>query len=192
MQVVQRKHELGAGTYDAECARGELAKAIIMHEYPLSIMDHLGFRRYSAALQPVFQLLDSLDGRVVITSDMWTSTNQKRGFIYVLAPHTSDRLCNVLIDCLMDWNIDTKVSTITLDNCTTNDAMIDKIKDKLHLGSMLRDGSLLHMHCCAHILNLIVKDGLEVVKEGVEKIWDSVAYWTTTPKRKEKFEEMAK
>ena len=94
-------------------------------------------------------------------------------FIYVPAPHTSDRLCNVLTDCLMDWNIDTKLSTITLDNCTTNDAMIDKIKDKLHLGSLLRDGSLLHMRCCAHILNLIVKDGLEVVKEGVEKIWDS-------------------
>ena len=80
-------------------------------------------------------------------------------FIYVPAPHTSDRLCNVLTDCLMDWNIDTKLSTITLDNCTTNDAMIDKIKDKLHLGSLLRDGFLLHMRCCAHILNLIVKDG---------------------------------
>ena len=113
-------------------------------------------------------------------------------FIYVPAPHTSDRLCNVLTDCLMDWNIDTKLSTITLDNCTTNDAMIDKIKDKLHLGSLLRDGSLLHMRCCAHILNLIVKDGLEVVKEGVENIRDSVAYWTATPKRKEKFEETAK
>ncbi|KAL5193473.1 Zinc finger BED domain-containing protein RICESLEEPER 2 [Glycine soja] len=144
-KVVQGKQELGAGTYDAERAREELAKEIIMHE-----------------------------------------------FIYVPAPHTSDRLCNVLTDCLMDWNIDTKLSTITLDNCTTNDAMIDKIKDKLHLGSLLRDGSLLHMRCCAHILNLIVKDGLEVVKEGVENIRDSVAYWTTTPKRKEKFEETAK
>ncbi|KAH1238990.1 Zinc finger BED domain-containing protein RICESLEEPER 2 [Glycine max] len=237
LKVVQGKQELGTGTYDAKCAREELEKAIIMHEYPLSIMDHLGFRRYFAALQPVFQvpttntikkeivkiyenerattlkLLDSLDGRVAITSDMWTSTSQKRGymaitahyvdgcwnlqsqilrFIYVHAPHTSDRLCNALTDCLMDWNIDTKLSTITLDNCTTNDAMIDKIKDKLHLGSLLRDGSLLHMRCCAHILNLIVKDGLEVVKEGVENIQDSVAYWTATPKRKEKFEETAK
>ena len=92
----------------------------------------------------------------------------------------------------MDWNINIKLSTITLDNCTTNDAMIDKIKDKLHLGSLLRDGSLLHMRCCAHILNLIVKDGLEVVKEGIENIRDSMTYWTTTPKRKEKFEETAK
>ena len=69
----------------------------------------------------------------------------------------------------MDCNIEIKLSTITLDNCTTNDAMIYKIKDKLYLGSLLRDGSLLHMYCCTHILNLIVKDVLEVVK-GVEKI----------------------
>ena len=49
-------------------------------------------------------------------------------FIYVLAPHTSDRLCNVLTDYLMDWNIDTKLSTITLNNCTTNDARLIKLR----------------------------------------------------------------
>ncbi|KAL5122561.1 putative AC transposase [Glycine soja] len=55
-KVVQGKQELGARTYDAECARGKLAKAIIMHGYPLSIADHLGFRRYSTVLQLVFQI----------------------------------------------------------------------------------------------------------------------------------------
>jgi hypothetical protein len=44
------------------------------------------------------------------------------------------------------------------------------------------------MHCCAHILNFIVKDGLEVMKDGIEKIWDSVLFWVTTSKRKENFE----
>ena len=92
----------------------------------------------------------------------------------------------------MDWNIDTKLSTITLDNCSTNDKLMDNVKDKLHLGSLLRDGTLLHMRCCAHILNLIVRDGLEIVKDGIEKIRDSVAFWIATPKRKEKFEETAK
>ncbi|KAG5533349.1 hypothetical protein RHGRI_027517 [Rhododendron griersonianum] len=45
------------------------------------------------------------------------------------------------------------------------------------------------MRCCAHILNLIVKDGLDVIKVGIEKIRDSVAYWTASQKREEKFEE---
>ncbi|CAJ2662136.1 unnamed protein product [Trifolium pratense] len=108
-------------------------------------------------------------------------------FIYVPAPHSSDILCASLVKCLMEWNIDTKLSTITLDNCSTNDAMIDKIKEKLSLNTLLRDGSLLHMRCVAHILNLIVKDGLEVLKDGIERIRDSVA-----AKRKEKFEKIAR
>ncbi|KAL5173087.1 putative AC transposase [Glycine soja] len=162
-KVVQGKQKLGARTYEAKSASGELKKAIIMHEYALSIVDHLGFMRYFGALQPSGHYIKHVDFNQL----------EEGVFIYVLAPHTSDRFCN---------NIDTKLSTITLDNCTTNDVIIDKIKDKFHLGSFLKDGSLLHMRCCAHILNLIVKDGLE----------DSVAYWTITTKRKGKFEETTK
>lgn len=113
-------------------------------------------------------------------------------FIYVPAPHTSERLCQVLVECLMDWNIDSKLSTITLDNCAANDKMIDLVKNKLQLESLIKDGSLLHMRCSAHILNLIVKEGLQVVKDGVEKIRESVGYWNGTPKRHEKFEETAR
>src|ERR1044072_9389174 len=105
-------------------------------------------------------------------------------------PHTAERLCQALVDCFMDWNIGRKLSTITLDNFSTK--MFNDLKGKLALDSLLRGGSLLHMRCCAHILNLIVKDGLEVVKDGVEKIRDSVAYWSATAKRHEKFEEAAK
>ena len=37
-------------------ARKELSHAIILHEYPLSIVDRVGFKRYSAALQPLFKV----------------------------------------------------------------------------------------------------------------------------------------
>ncbi|CAI8582992.1 unnamed protein product [Vicia faba] len=40
----QGKQELGVGTYNTENSRKELACARIMHEYPLSIVDHIGFR----------------------------------------------------------------------------------------------------------------------------------------------------
>ncbi|KAH7663375.1 Tam3-transposase (Ac family) protein [Dioscorea alata] len=226
-KMVKGKQEMTTTIYDPEFAKKELAQAIIMHEYPLSIVDHLGFKKYSFALQPLFKvpsrntmkkeifkmydvektvalkLMDTNEGRVAITTDMWTASNQKKGymaitahyidhswnlqsrilrFIYVPTPHTSERLSTVLVGCLLDWNIDGKLSTITLDNCSTNDSMIEKIKNKLHLGSLLKDGSLLHMRCY----------GLEVVKDGVEKIRDSVAYWTATPKRVEKFKETTK
>ncbi|CAN0887725.1 Zinc finger BED domain-containing protein RICESLEEPER 3 [Linum grandiflorum] len=92
----------------------------------------------------------------------------------------------------MSWNVDCKLSTITLDNCSTNDALIDKMKRKLVLSDLLLNGSLLQMRCSAHILNLIVKDGLDIIKSGIERIRDSVSYWTATPKRVEFFEECAK
>jgi hypothetical protein len=84
--------------------------------------------------------------------------------------------------------MDEKISTLTLDNCSTNDKVITKLLKKIGKSKLLLDGKLLHMRCAAHILNLIVKDGLEVIKDSIAKIRDSVAYWTATPKRIEKFE----
>jgi hypothetical protein len=62
---------------------------------------------------------------------------------------------------------------------------------KLRGKKPLLGGKLLHMRCSAHILNLIVKDGLEVMGSGIEKIRNSVAFWYATPKRHERFQEIA-
>ncbi|GKD45492.1 zinc finger BED domain-containing protein RICESLEEPER 2-like protein, partial [Tanacetum coccineum] len=44
----------------------------------------------------------------------------------------------------------------------------------------------------SHILNLIVQDGLAVIVDGIDRIRDIDAFWTTTPKREQKFEEAAR
>ncbi|XP_042380427.1 zinc finger BED domain-containing protein RICESLEEPER 2-like [Zingiber officinale] len=229
--------QLGTYHFNQDQARAELANMIILHEYPLSMVDHVGFRRYSYALQPIFKvvsrntiktdimkifeyernktikLLDLNASRIALTTDMWTTSNQKRGliaitshfidvswklqsrlvrFIYVPCPHTAEVLANALVDCLLDWNLDRKLSTLTVDNCTTNDAMIELILDKLPPSSLILEGKLFHMRCCAHILNLVVRDGLELISDSIETIRYSVAFWTATPKRDEKFIETAR
>lgn len=45
-----------------------------------------------------------------------------------------------------------------------------------------------YMRCLAHIFNLIVKQGLEITGGNIEKIRESVAFWTLKPKRHEKSE----
>ncbi|KAM3402225.1 hypothetical protein ACQJBY_006261 [Aegilops geniculata] len=65
------------------------------------------------------------------------------------------------------------------------------LPDKLETSSLMLQGSLLHMRCAAHILNPIVKDGLDVMEKGIERVQDSVAFWSATHKRHEKFEKMA-
>ncbi|CAA0811117.1 Zinc finger BED domain-containing protein DAYSLEEPER [Striga hermonthica] len=113
-------------------------------------------------------------------------------FIYVPSPHTSEVLCEALTGCLLDWSLNRKLSTITLDNCSTNDAMMRLLLEKLPSNSLLCGGKLLHMRCAAHILNLVVQDGLRVIGKTIEKVRDNVSYWTATPKRTEKFEESAR
>ena len=50
------------------------------------------------------------------------------------------------------------------------------------------------MNCryVARILNLIVKDGMKVIKESFKKIRDSVTYWMGAPKGVETFEMTAR
>jgi hypothetical protein len=43
--------------FDQQVARKELALMICIHEYPLSMVDHVGFRRFCAALQPLFKVV---------------------------------------------------------------------------------------------------------------------------------------
>ena len=47
------------------------------------------------------------------------------------------------------------------------------------------------MRCAAHILNLIIQDGLSFIDDGIERIRDSVIYWTGSPKKRQNFEENA-
>ena len=80
-------------------------------------------------------------------------------FVYVPFPQTKDVIAKVFIDYFLKWNIDRKLSTITIDNCSTNDIMIRFLLNKLDTSSLMLDGSMLHMRSAAHILNLIVQDG---------------------------------
>lgn len=113
-------------------------------------------------------------------------------FLYVPAPHNAEVLADALKQCIQSWNLDLRLASITVDNCTTNDAMMNIIKDSFPYGSLLLDGEFLHMRCCAHILNLIVQDGLNaVVYDGVNRIRESVVFWTGSDKRVQKFEGVA-
>ncbi|CAN1188206.1 Putative AC transposase [Linum perenne] len=88
-----------------------------MHEYPLSIVDHLHFKRFCYSLQPLFsvpsrntlkrdvmrlhfderakiqRLIDSSKGRVAITTGMWTASNQRKGYMAVTAHYIDIGWC---------------------------------------------------------------------------------------------------
>ena len=43
---------------------------------------------------------------------------------------------DVLVDCLLEWNIDRKLSTIIVDNCSTNDVIIRLLLNKFDTSSL--------------------------------------------------------
>ena len=66
---------------------------------------------------------------------------------------------------------------MTLDNASSNDSMQNILKEMLTLqNGLLCDGDFFHVSCYAHILNLIVQEGLKVAKEALHKIRESVKY----------------
>ena len=91
-------------------------------------------------------------------------------FLYLPCPHKKYTISKTLVECLKSFNLDEKISTITLDNCTTNDAVVDVLLEKLQPAKLMLYGSFLHMRCCAHIFNLVVQDGLEIISGAIKKV----------------------
>ena len=52
------------------------------------------------------------------------------------------------------------------------------------------NGDLFHVHCAAHVLNLIVKNCLEVIDGVINNIRESLKYIKDFTSTKEKFEEV--
>ncbi|KAK2371604.1 zinc finger BED domain-containing protein DAYSLEEPER [Trifolium repens] len=104
-------------SFNQEHCNDKIAKMIILHDYPLHIVEHKGFVDFARALQPQFNplslntiqgdcvaiylrerqnllnLIDGIPGRVNLTLDLWTS-NQTSGYVF-LRGHFIDG----------DWNL---------------------------------------------------------------------------------------
>lgn len=143
------------------------------------------------------EIMGRIPNKICLTSDVWTASTSE-GYICLTAhfvdenwklvscllnflrmkpPHTGIALEATLFDCLKQWGIDKKIFTITLDNASANDNMQDHLKTHLRVqGNLMCDGEFFHIRCSAHVLNLIVQEGLKVASEALHKIRESVKH----------------
>lgn len=95
-----------------------------------------------------------------------------------ITSHKGDDIGKVLETCLSDWGID-KVFTTTVNNAITNDKAVEYMGKRLkEISTLLFDGKYLHLRCCCHIINLIVKSGLKFLNESFESIRNCVSIFT--------------
>ncbi|KAH6760194.1 hypothetical protein C2S51_017143 [Perilla frutescens var. frutescens] len=100
--IVELKDREKPTKFDQDTSRKDLVNMVVVHEYPLSIVDHVGFRKFVKGLNSSFKMIsrntlkndimktyddaksslkslfNCTEGRVAITTYMWTAFNKKK------------------------------------------------------------------------------------------------------------------
>nr|KAJ0184755.1 hypothetical protein LSAT_V11C900485380 [Lactuca sativa] len=103
--------------------------------------------------------------------------------------HKGEDIGQELLDCIHGWGRK-NVMTITLDNAATNNKAMDFQVKKLP--NLYEGGKHFQFRCMDHILNLIVKYGLNYQNYHVECIQKAVQYIRLSPQRINKFKKAIK
>ncbi|XP_021687541.2 zinc finger BED domain-containing protein RICESLEEPER 2 [Hevea brasiliensis] len=123
----------------------------------------------------------------------WNLQKRTLNFCDVPPPHIGVVICDVLQKCLAEWEIEDKIWIVSVDNAAYNDATIRMLKDNLaYKNSLALNGKFFHVRCCAHILNLLVQDGLSEIEDIAFNVRESVKHLTKAESRYLIFCEMAK
>ncbi|KAF2303027.1 hypothetical protein GH714_012730 [Hevea brasiliensis] len=86
--------------------------------------------------------------------------------------HKGVNIGNAIDFCMEEWGL-SKVMCITVDNAFSNDSAVSQLKKRLlKKNAFVLGGDAFHMRCCAHIIQLVMRDGLDAVQEEDEEIDD--------------------
>ncbi|KAG2685647.1 hypothetical protein I3760_10G134900 [Carya illinoinensis] len=196
--------------YSEKMLRDALAEMIIKDEMPFTTVEKSGFRSFIKLIEPRFpmpsrytvmrdcmkrhlkekaemrQMFVTTDQRVSFMTDTWTSiqnvsymcitahyidsswTLKKRiiGFKEI-NDHKGASIGAAMDDCLKDWGIQKRNTRVRAD--------------------VIQDHEFIHIRCCAHIINLIVTEGLKEVDDSITKVRNIVRYVRASPQRLKKF-----
>ncbi|KAK1275463.1 hypothetical protein QJS04_geneDACA016051 [Acorus gramineus] len=168
---------------------------------------------YEKEKEQLVQLLGALPGRIGLTLSLWTSRQtlgymcltghfidddwkvhrRMLNFMNVSSPHTEMALSDAIGACLSDWNMKTRLFTVTIDNSrSSHDLYSANLRDHLSCNSSLMlGGHLFFVRCYAHILSTVAQEALEAIHDVIYNVRESIKYIKSSPSREEKFCEIA-
>jgi len=163
-------------------------------------------RLYMSEKEKLRVMFLTTDARVYLIIDSWTSV-QNLNYMCITA-HFIDsnwNLHKIILNfcslpnhkvvtirqkiefCILEWDI-SSIFTITVDNASSNDTALEYLRKRTtHRNCAILENQFMHVRCCAHILNLIVSDGLKEVDESIVKVRSTVKYVKSSPQRFENF-----
>ncbi|CAI0409281.1 unnamed protein product [Linum tenue] len=234
-----RKHGVlnvgSSSRFSQQRSQLDLTCMILLHGYPLTMIDHSGFRVFLKNLQPLFEavpnasvesscvqiyekekqrvreMLSRLNGRINLAVEKWSCPDnnqylcltaqfideiwklQKKvlNFVTLETSQTEDMLSEVIIKCLLEWGIECKLFAMTFDDCSIDDHIIVRIKNRIsETRPLLSNGRLFDIRSAAHVVNLMVQDAIEALGEVNQKIRESVRYVKSSREIQLKFNEI--
>ncbi|KAI3884104.1 hypothetical protein MKX03_027886 [Papaver bracteatum] len=103
--------------------------------------------------------------------------------------HTGLELGKTVASCLLQWGIE-RVFTMTVDNINSNNETVAYLSKRV-VGwkAAILGGEHMHLRCAAHILALVVKDGMDLYNESISRIQEAVKFIRGSGERLKKFRE---
>ncbi|KAI5431583.1 hypothetical protein KIW84_035679 [Lathyrus oleraceus] len=165
-----------------------LGEAIIAHDLPFSFVEYEKIRVWVKYLNPCVEMVSRntmvsdiekiydkeriklkeimgrIPNKICLTSDVRT-TSSSEGYICLTAHFVDENW--KLVSCLLNFL---------------------RMKPP-HTGNLMCDGEFFHIRCSAHVLNLIVQEGLKVASEALHKIRESVKHIKGSDGRMLKFKD---
>uniref|UniRef100_A0A7N2MTB6 BED-type domain-containing protein n=1 Tax=Quercus lobata TaxID=97700 RepID=A0A7N2MTB6_QUELO len=105
--------------------------------------------------------------------------------------HTGETLCETVKGLLLEWKINKKLCTVTVEHSSSNNNMVHNLITWLdHQGYPPHKRKLFHIPCITHIINLLVEDGLDEIVHILHKIRKAIKYLSETANGAQKFQEV--
>nr|GEV72289.1 zinc finger BED domain-containing protein DAYSLEEPER-like [Tanacetum cinerariifolium] len=170
--------------FDSERCRHEIARMIILHDYPLHMVEHKGFTTFLHNLRPMFNMVDfntvqadcvatylserstienliaQMPGWICLTLDVWNSNN-RTGYVFITGQ---------FIDS--EWNIHKRLLSVVMELYPESEFAFRDV-----VSTCLTDWNIfLLTNCLVRALTSVAQETLQACQEMVKKVRECVKY----------------
>jgi hypothetical protein len=110
----------------------------------------------------------------------WLLEKRVIGFRLIETSHTGENIAERVMTVLEDYGVVNKVFSITLDNTSSNSKAMEKLSALFsgYVGTLF-----LHQRCACHIINLIVKCGLQRLNPYLDSFRTAIVFLNASNQR---------